>query len=525
MVEAAVASVLPPWSGARNRLARVTPAQAAALLMVLALGVRAVGLSARPLWLDEGYSNWFSSRDWHYLWSVVPTYEPHPPFYYSLLKLWRSILGGSPATLRSLSLVFSVATVPVVMASAFELDRRRPTGRALFAAVIAGFLAACSPMLVFLDQEARPYPLMILAYAVAVLGLLRLLREFQEGGCGAWTSWLILGLATEVSLWAHGLGLVYAICLGAALLPAWLAGPNNPRRLVRGLGVAAAVMLGYLPCLAMILGRAADWGTGWLSWHPVMLLQIPALYSVPYEALTAGSAIAALVLLLLVKRAIQAGFEAKGWSSERVLLILWLGPPLIAALVSQLGVPIFLPRTLAATLVPAYLAIGVALARTESERERTWFAAAVVITLIPTALQIALRPAAEDWRAIHSYLSRHVAPHDEVWLYPNDSALPLDALGPHAYSQRGVPGDYPAVGFKGPIRAGSPAVVSVSRDQAQAIARSPTSTKPRTIWLVTRQSAVFDPEGEMPRALADVRAAGHARHWGYIDVQPYYLRH
>lgn len=524
MVETAVASALPQRSGARSRLARVTPAQVAALLMVLALGVRAVGLSARPLWLDEGYSNWFSSRDWHYLWWIVPTYEPHPPFYYSLLKLWRSIFGGSPSALRSLSLVFSVATVPVVMAAAFELDRQRPTGRALFAAAVAGFLTACSPMLVFLDQEARPYPLMIFAYALAVLGLLRLLREFRDGGCGAWTSWLLLGVATEVSLWAHGLGLVYATCLGATLLPAWLARPGDLRRMVRGLAVTALIVLGYLPCLVMILGRAADWGTGWLSWRPVMLLQIPAIYSVPYEALTAGSAVAALVLLLLVKRAFEAGLLAVGWSSERVLLILWLGPPLIAAVVSQLGVPIFLPRTLAPTLVPAYLAIGAALARTEGERERTWFAAAVVITLVPTALQIALRPAAEDWRAVHSYLSRHVAAGDEVWLYPNDSALPLNALGPHAYVERGVPGDYPAVSFKGPIRAGSPAVVSVTRDQAQAVARSPDSAIPHTVWLVTRQSALFDPEGEMPRALADVREPGPIRHWGYIDVQPFTRR-
>lgn len=491
--------------------------------MVVALGVRAIGLSSRPLWLDEAYSAWFSSRSWAYLWTAVPTYEPHPPFYYSLLKIWRSLVGGEPAALRSLSLLFSVATVPVVMAATFELDRHRPTGRPLFAAWIAGFLAACSPMLVFLDQEARPYPLMIFAYALAVLGLLRLIRELREGSAGSWSSWLLLGFATEVSLWAHGLGLLYALCLAAALFPTWIAAANR-QRVTRGIIVATLVAVAYLPCLLMIVSRAGDWGTGWLSWRPFMLLQIPALYSVPYEAITVGSAVAALVLLLLCKRAIQSAFQTHGWSSERALLLLWLGPPLIAAIVSQLGVPIFLPRTLAATLVPAYLAIGAALARTESPLERKWFAAAVVVTLVPTALQIALRPAAEQWDAVRFYLSRHVAPGDEVWLYPNDSALPLDAVGPHSYLQRGIPGDYPAVGFKGPIRAGSPAVVSVTHDQAQAIARGDMTRNPRTIWLVTRQSAVFDPQNEVPRALADVRRPGRVRSWGYINVQPFTAR-
>ena len=50
-----------------------------------------------------------------YLWHVVPTYEAHPPFYYSLLKLWRSLFGGDAVALRSLSVLLSAAaTVPVV---------------------------------------------------------------------------------------------------------------------------------------------------------------------------------------------------------------------------------------------------------------------------------------------------------------------------------------------------------------------------------------------------------------------------
>jgi hypothetical protein len=44
------------------------------------------------------------------------------------------------------------------------------------------------------------------------------------------------------------------------------------------------------------------------------------------------------------------------------------------------------------------------------------------------------------------------------------------------------------------------------------------------IWLVTRQSALFDPGSEFPKALARVRRAGAIQHWGYIDVQPFYER-
>jgi predicted membrane-bound mannosyltransferase len=62
--------------------ARVTPLRLAVALTLLALAVRLIGITLRPLWLDEAYSAWFSSRSWHELWTVVPTYETHPPFYY-----------------------------------------------------------------------------------------------------------------------------------------------------------------------------------------------------------------------------------------------------------------------------------------------------------------------------------------------------------------------------------------------------------------------------------------------------------
>src|SRR5438270_453752 len=84
-----------------------------------------------------------------------------------------------------------------------------------------------------------------------------------------------------------------------------VARPLDRTRLVRGLTVAGAVALAYAPCLLMIVGRTGDWGvTGWLKWEPSMLLQLLPLYSVPFEVLTVGSAVAALILLLLVKRAV-----------------------------------------------------------------------------------------------------------------------------------------------------------------------------------------------------------------------------
>jgi mannosyltransferase len=502
---------------------RITPLRLAVGLTILTLALRSIDVGSRPLWLDEAYSAWFSSFGWHDLWTQVPRYETHPPFYYSLLKLWRSLFGGTAVGLRSLSLLFTAATVPLVIAASAELERQQPSGRPLLRAAIAAFLIACSPMLVMVGEEARPYPLLIFAYALAVLGLLRLLREFAAGEPGGWHSWLMLAAGTEIGLWAHALGLLYAICLAAALAPAWLKQPVLRERLIRGLAAAGLIALLYIPCLMMVMNRAGDWGNNWLPWGPQTLLQLVTLYTIPGEVLTIVSAAAALTMVLLAFRAVNAAIGSSGWNADRAAMLLWWGPPILAILVSQFALPIFLPRTLTATLVPAYLVLSGALARTQSPRERLILAAALFITLPPAALQVPLRPVSERWDEVGAYLKRHVAAGDEVWLYPNDSVLPLreaGATGP----MRGIPGDYPAVGAKGVIRVGTPSVLSVTREQAAILASDPSLKAVPVVWLVTRQSGLFDPNGDMPAALARVRRPGPIQEWNYITVRPYYRR-
>jgi hypothetical protein len=138
---------------------------------------------------------------------------------------------------------------------------------------------------------------------------------------------------------------------------------------------------------------------------------------------------------------------------------------------------------------------------------------------------MAVRPASERWDLVVGYLSRNVAATDEVWLYPSDSALPLADVGQGFPAPvRLVPAPFPSLHAKGLYRAGWPAVVSVTPQQADAIASNARLRSVRVIWLVTRQSDIFDPQGDMPRALARVRRPGPVEQWGYVEVQPFYAR-
>jgi 4-amino-4-deoxy-L-arabinose transferase-like glycosyltransferase len=505
---------------------RVTPFRLAAGLTLLALTLRLTNLGGRALWLDEAFSQWFSDRSYHYLWTVLPTYEAHPPFFYTVLKTWRWLVGEGHFAMRGLSALAGTLTVLVAMGIAWEQERDGATGRPLLRAGIAGFLCACSPLFMVIGQEARPYPLLTLAYTGAILALFRLVRQFRTGEAGSWPSWLLFGFTTALTCWFHALGILYGACLALALLPAWLAAPVGRDRIVRGVLTAAAVAAAYLPCLIMITGRAADWSTNWLVWHPAMLFyQLLALYTVPVEALSIGSAIAALAMVLLIKRALVTTWASKGWNSDRLLLLLWLGPPMLASLISALYEPVFLARTLSGTLVPCYLMIAGAIARSDSGRERRLISAAICATLLPTAIWLALRGPVERWDLLSEYLSRNVSAQDQVWLYPADSALPLDAVGTRVAGKiRAIPEPFPTLRFKGPIRAGWPAVVSLTPQQAVTFANDPKLKDVPVIWLVTRQSGIFDPHDDMPSALAEVRRAGPLTEWGYITVRPYTRR-
>ncbi|HET9811650.1 MAG TPA: glycosyltransferase family 39 protein [Sphingomicrobium sp.] len=516
-----------PASRAANWLRRVSPVQMVCALVAAAIAVRAAGISLRPLWLDEAYSAWFSAQSWRDLWTIVPTYEPHPPLYYSLLKIWRGLFGDGLGALRSLPLLFSVLAIPVAYAAAIEAERLAPTGRGRLRAGTAALLVAMSPLLVWLGAETRPYPMLIFGYAVAILGVLRLAREFEDRGAGSWAAWAILGAGTELTLWSHGLGVLYAFCLGLAVLPWAVVRPGSRDRWLKMVATGLVAGLLYLPCLLLITARSGDWGTGWLHWDPNMIWQLIGLYSVPRESLGIVAFPVAVILLLLAKRAIAPAIGGGvSWSCDRTILLLWLGPPALAIAISMAFMPVFLMRTLAPTLVPAFLAMATALARTKAERERQLLVGVLSVGLTITAVQISLRPPAEPWNEASSYLARNVSPGDEIWLYPNDSALPLGDAARRQdqhYRVRPLPAAFPALGVDGPIRAGSPAVVSLTDAKADALVADPNLREVKTIWLVSRQEDVFDPDRSLRSALTRVRTPGVARDWAYISVQPYRL--
>jgi hypothetical protein len=201
------------------------------------------------------------------------------------------------------------------------------------------------------------------------------------------------------------------------------------------------------------------------------------------------------------------------------LALLLLFPPLAAAIISQLGFPLFLPRTLAGVLAPAYLIAALAIA--QLPRQRLLLAAGAIALLFAVNLaQTLARPSLEKWDVAAAILEREMKPGNVIWAYPNDVQLPLErALAAHPPIVA-IPARYPAVDAAGYRRSGSPAVVTIDAAMARDWVRKNQPAPGATIWLVWMGTAISDPDGSVVAELSRGRRQGRKFEWDSLNLQP-----
>src|SRR3989339_991742 len=121
-------------------------------IISLGLGLRLFILASRgSLWFDEAFSAHFAALDvgqmLHYL-----RFENNPPLYFILLHFWIKLFGNSELALRLPSIIFGVASIPMI----YILGKRLHSSTA---GLFASFLLAISSFQVFYSVETRMYSL------------------------------------------------------------------------------------------------------------------------------------------------------------------------------------------------------------------------------------------------------------------------------------------------------------------------------------------------------------------------------
>lgn len=485
-----------------------------ALVMAAALLIRFHRLEAPSFWLDEAYSAWFSARDWTYLWTEVPEFETHPSFYYSVLKLWR-VFGTDEFNLRIPSVLFNVATIPLVALSA-QLCSDRQTGR--MAAILAAILFTCSATQVYASQEARPYALMTFAMALALTSalavmtardrahapMLRLLARDRKMALA------FAGIGTGIALlaWSHNFGPVFGLILGACLFGYWLS-EGAPRGLLVNLLLSAGLAaLLYAPNIPILLMQTRSLGAEgfWLE-RPGLRAVASAILELPLgHSRDEGVIILMFAALssLVALTGLAAMMSQKGRPPLAVpvtLVVVATVPAVLSFIGSHLGQPIFLFRTFQASQLPVLISLAfspLAIRRLLPARWH-WAAPALPLLLAATALWSAPpgqpRWSDENWRDFSRRMAE--APGQapsRIVVYPPEAEMPLlyygDRLG-IPFDIEAVPGHYPVrgAGYSYPAGGGgspgmTPGILSEAMDSLARDAR---------IWVVTRGLDTYDP--------------------------------
>ncbi len=512
-------------SGARSA---ATDALVLLALMALALVLRLNGLGSNPLWLDEGYSVWFADRDWGYLWREVPTYETHPVFFYSLLKLWGMVVPRDEVSLRMMVTLLSVLTLPVIYATAMVCGGRA-YGR--WPATVACLLFACSGTQLFASQDLRPYTLMSFVMALSTLAVAQMVCRSDSARLPFGTLWredrrtagaiVLLGASLGLMAWSHNLGLMFCIAYGLCLFLWWLA-LGAPRALFGNLLIGALVaVLVYAPNIPTIVMQMSVMDSngfwlekptiGWILWDMSKMgfgLDIPRDF--PYRVWPVQGAIIGFLGLLGVMALwrLQRGLGRD--PGVAVMLPLVAAMPVAIAIVVTFTVqPVFLFRSLQPVQVPAIVVLGFApLAFTALRVPVTVFQVAACVLAVVLfngrsaddnfRVQNSWREAVQEIHALDAELGRSVP----VLVSPSALTLTLfyyEELQNVDIDIRSIPAPYPNIGeqFYYPVGgAGDAGIDAAHLDPIFAAVADE-----ERIWIVVRNAYLYDEPGLLPAAL------------------------
>lgn len=209
----------------------------------LAAALRFATLGARGFWIDEAHTVELVRRDFAGMLSEGAS-RGEPPLYFVLAWGWAKVFGTGEAALRSLPALLGTATVPVAYLAARELVSRR-------AAMIAGALAAVSPLLVWHAQDARPYALVILLGGLSFLFFARALRDRGARPLVLWA------LTSALAMSAHYVAVLLVAAEALWLLATAPAGRRAAATAVGGVALAGAALVPLM--LAISSKQATSW--------------------------------------------------------------------------------------------------------------------------------------------------------------------------------------------------------------------------------------------------------------------------
>jgi uncharacterized membrane protein len=398
------------------------------------IGIRIHGLIDQPVWYDEAFTYRFSSKPLVELWGVVPTYEPHPPLYYTLTRL-AMVPGSSEAWLRLPALLFGILTIPVVYATARLAFG--PHGRS--ASLLAALLFALNALQVQYAQEARSYSMLVFAVALVMYAGVSLVQRMQAppGARAPEVSaarWVGFGLCMGFVVWAHYTAAIVAATAGVAVA---IVSATERRLRTDFRGICVAAVSAAIVAAAPLYWAAIQFGNGATSWIQPPNLEMTAgivnrVAGIgPFASYVGSHGVPMSRIVLAGTTVLLAAFGFWSlWRARQRAAAILLGCMAVIPLATIIAVsvtlrPVLLARTVLWETLPLVLLGAIALRAIRPKILRRLFVVAVLGALV---LSVALHKRdfrKEPWDEVVATIRALARPGDLVIIQPNSAELPF----------------------------------------------------------------------------------------------------
>lgn len=365
-------------------------------ITLLALALRGFAIDAQSYWYDEAITQNLITQSYARLANGEARDNGNPPLYWLVAKAWVRAFGDDDVTLRWLSAVFGVLTVPLL-----GLVGRRLSGPAV--GLGAALLFAVSPLEVELGNEARTYALL---HFLVVANAWFFVRGTQDSAVSNWCGYAL-------TMFAAGYAHYYAFLLPLVHLAGLLGRPAGARPW--GAWAAALAVAGtlwaaaWLPAFADQLGTQGNLSRSGERWT-VQFVATPITFAVGRTLAWRDSAppwlaFAALGTLLgFVVPGVAGAARLGRCRFAAALTGAWLLVPILVPLAAAVaGVRLYSHRY-AAIGLPACCLLVAAGYTALAVRYRVPLAAAAIAATVLSLCRYATEPLKDDWRAATPYL-------------------------------------------------------------------------------------------------------------------------